>query len=687
MDAATTPTIRSVALVGHSGSGKTTLAEALLLRAGAIPRAGRVEDGSTVCDHEPEEVARGTTVALGIADLDWTCRGGTAHRLTLLDAPGAPDFAGGVDAALGVADLAVVVVSAVDGVQSGTEAVWRRCDEAGIGRVVLITQEDRARADFHRVLAEVRDLAGRCGTPPESVVPLELPLGEEQALHGVADVLADEALDYDGDGHGRPCPVPADVAAEEHRLHDQVTEEIVAHDDEQLERYLSGDETAPAELVRTLAREVRDREAVPVLVVSAATGVGIDRLADLLCEIAPARAATLRVPGAAESTDLPPDPAGEPVLHVFRTVADPFVGQVSVFKVLSGTVRSGDRLVLTATGGEERLHGLFRLRGREHLPVDAVPAGGIAAVAKMQGATTGSLLARATSPAAPEPLPARPGVYALALTPVSQADDDKLSSALTRLAGEDPTLTVERGAHQTVLRGLGDAHLAVAVDRLARVFGVHVRTEPVRVAYRETIAGHAEAEGRLKKQSGGHGQFAVVRLRVDALPPGSGFAFVDSVVGGAVPRQYLPAVERGIVEAMAAGGPLGHPVVDLRVEVVDGRSHAVDSSDMAFRTAAALGLREALTSAGTVLLEPVVRVTVLVPPDAQGDVLGDLSARRGHITASGTTDDGRVRIDAEVPESELARYALDLRSLTAGRGVLTLSPGRYEPRPAHLVTG
>jgi elongation factor G len=278
-------------------------------------------------------------------------------------------------------------------------------------------------------------------------------------------------------------------------------------------------------------------------------------------------------------------------------------------------------------------------------------------------------------------------VYALALTPVSQADDDKLSSALTRLAGEDPTLTVERGAHQTVLRGLGDAHLAVAVDRLARVFGVHVRTEPVRVAYRETIAGHAEAEGRLKKQSGGHGQFAVVRLRVDALPPGSGFAFVDSVVGGAVPRQYLPAVERGIVEAMAAGGPLGHPVVDLRVEVVDGRSHAVDSSDMAFRTAAALGLREALTSAGTVLLEPVVRVTVLVPPDAQGDVLGDLSARRGHITASGTTDDGRVRIDAEVPESELARYALDLRSLTAGRGVLTLSPGRYEPRPAHLVTG
>lgn len=687
MDAATTPAIRSVALVGHGGSGKTTLAEALLLRAGAIPRAGRVEDGSTVCDHEPEEVARGTTVSLGIADLDWTCRGGTAHRITLLDTPGSPDFAGGVDAALAVADLAVVVVSAVDGVQAGTEAVWRRCDEAGIGRAVLITQEDRARADFHQVLAQVRDLAARCGTPPEAVVPLELPLGEEQALHGVADVLADEALDYDGagDGRGHPCPVPADVADEEHRLHDEVTEEIVAHDDEQLERYLSGDEPGPAELVRTLAREVRDGEAVPVLVVSAATGVGIDRLADLLCEITPARAAALVVPGGT-GTDLPPDPEGEPVLHVFRTVADPFVGQVSVFKVLSGTVRSGDRLVATATGAEERLHGLFRLRGREHLPVDVVPAGGIAAVAKLQGATTGTLLARRTSPAVPRTLPPRPGVYALALSPVSQADDDKLSSALTRLAAEDPTLTIDREAHQTVLRGLGDAHLAVAVDRLARVFGVHVRTEPVRIAYRETIAGPAQAEGRLKKQSGGHGQFAVVRLKVSALPPGSGFTFVDSVVGGAIPRQYLPAVERGLVEAMAAGGPLGHPVVDLRVEVVDGRSHAVDSSDMAFRTAAALGLREALAAAGTVLLEPVVQVTVVVPPEAQGDVLGDLSARRGHISASGTTEDGRVRIEAEVPESELARYALDLRSLTAGRGVLALAPGRYEQRPAHLVT-
>ena len=686
MDAATTPTVRNVALVGHGGSGKTTLAEALLLRSGAVPRAGRVEDGSTVCDHEPEEVARGSSVALGVADLDWTCSQGCAHRLTLLDTPGSPDFAGAVDAALAVADLAVVVVSAVDGVQSGTEAAWRRCDEAGIPRLVVVSQEDRARADFHRVLEQVRDLARRTGHDPAGVVPLELPLGEEQALHGVADVLSGRGLDYDRDGRHHDCDL-GDVADEEHRLHDEVTEEIVAHDDDQLERYLSGDEPGAADLEATLAREVLAGEAVPVLVASAATGVGIDRLADLVCEIGPApadRPARLRVGGTAGTT-LPADPDGETVLHVFRTVADPFVGQVSVFKVLSGTVRTGDRLVSTATGTEERVHGLFRLRGREHLPVDAVPAGSVAAVAKLAGTPTGSLLASRAQPVAPATLPAREPVLAVALVPVSQADDDKLSAALTRLAAEDPTLRVDRSPHQTVLRGLGDAHLAVAVERLARVFGVHVTTEPVRIAYRETLARGAEAEGRLKKQSGGHGQFAVVQLRLAPLPPGSGFAFVDSVVGGAVPRSYLPAVERGAAEALAAGGPLGHPVVDVQVEVYDGKSHAVDSSDMAFRTAAATGVRAALAAAGTVLLEPTVHVTVVAPAHMQGDVLGDLSGRRGHITATAGTDDGRARIEAVVPEAELVRYALDLRSLTGGHGELTLAPAGYEVRPGHLA--
>ncbi|MCB7135036.1 elongation factor G [Cellulosimicrobium marinum] len=681
-------TVRTVALVGHSGAGKTTLAEAFLHRAGAIPRPGTVADGTTVCDHEPEEVARGISVALGVAHLGWTAPDGETYRVTLLDTPGAPDFVGGVDAALAVADLAVVVVSAVDGVRSGTEAVWRACDEVGIPRLVLVSQEDRARASFRTVLDELR------ATFVTSFVPLELPLGEEQSLHGVADVLAERAREYDGDGRAHDEDVPDDVRAEEHALHDEVVEEIVTHDDDQLEAYLAGDEPGVADLERTLAQEVRDGEAVPVLLASALTGVGVDRALDLVCELGPSpvdRPAVVLLPDAAGSpdaagagratSDVVPDPAGDTLVHVFRTVVDPFVGQVSVFKVLSGTVASGDRLVDVATGAEDRVHGLFRLRGREHVAVERAGAGEVVAAAKVSVATTGSLLASRRVPVRARPVPARPPVYAHALRPVSQPDDDKLSAALARLAAEDPTLHVDLTGTQAVLGGLGDTHLAVALERLERTFGVHVTTEPVQVAYRETIARAVEAEGRLKKQSGGHGQFAVVQLRVSPLPRGAGFEFANAVVGGSVPRQYLPAVERGVVEAMAAGGPHGYLVVDLRVEVYDGKAHSVDSSDMAFRTAGATGLREALAAAGTVVLEPVSAVSVTVPSDAQGDVMGDLSARRGHITATGSLDDGRVVVEALVPEAELVRYVLDLRSLTGGRGSFTARPDRYEVLP------
>ncbi|MBD5785889.1 elongation factor G [Cellulosimicrobium terreum] len=674
--------VRNVALVGHSGSGKTTLAEAFLHRAGAIVRPGSVAEGTTVCDHEPEEVARGISVALGVAHLDWKSPdGGESYRVTLLDTPGSPDFLGAVDAALAVADLAVVVVSAVDGVRSGTQEAWRMCDEAGIPRLVVVSQEDRARADFRTVLDGLR------AAFTTSFVPLELPLGEEQSLHGVADVLTERAHEYDRDGrldwHGHDEAVPDDLRDEEHTLHDEVVEEIVTHDDEQLEAYLAGDEPGVADLGRTLAQEVRDGEAVPVLLASALTGVGVDRVLDLVCELGPSpvdRPAVVLLPDAATS-QVAANPAGDVLVHVFRTVLDPFVGQVSVFKVLSGQVGSGDKLVDVASGAEDRVHGLFRLHGREHRAVERVSAGEVAAAAKLTAAATGGLLAARRSPVTARPSPARPPVFAHALQPVSQSDDDKLSAALARLAAEDPTLHADLTGSQAVLGGLGDTHLAVALERLERTFGVHVTTEPVQVAYRETIARTVDAEGRLKKQSGGHGQFAVVQLRVAPLPRGAGLEFVSAVVGGSVPRQYLPAVERGVAEAMAAGGPRGYPVVDLRVEVHDGKAHSVDSSDMAFRSAGATGLREALAAAGTVLLEPVSAVTVTVPADAQGDVLGDLSARRGHITGTGTLDDGRVVVDALVPEAELTRYVLDLRSLTGGRGSFTARPDRYEMLP------
>src|SRR5690606_30545383 len=386
MDQAVTPRIRNVALVGHSGVGKTTLAEALLHRAGAIPRMGSIEDGTTVCDVEPEEVKRRISLSPAVAPFQWTASDGETYLINLIDTPGYADFVGGVDAALAVADLAVVVVSAVDGVEVGTETVWAQLDALGMPRIVFVTKEDKARADFHRVLEQLKDRFG------PGFIPLELPLGEEESLHGIADLLSEQGFEYSADGTHTSGPVPDDVADEEHRLHEEITEEIVSTDDEQLERYLSGETPSAADLERTLAHEFATGRIYPVNLGSAVTAVGIDRLADFSGGLGgPPRPVTVRAgdAGGAE-LEVEPNPDGDPLVHVFRTIADPFVGQVSVFKVLSGTVRPDDRLVNARTGTEERLHGIFRLRGKEHLPVDRVVAGDIAAVAKLADSPTGS---------------------------------------------------------------------------------------------------------------------------------------------------------------------------------------------------------------------------------------------------------------------------------------------------------
>lgn len=684
MDQATSPRVRTVALLGASGAGKTTLVEALLHRGGVLTRPGKVEDGSTVSDHEPEEIARGISLTLSAVPLTWAADDGHTYDLTLLDTPGYLDFAGAVDAALTAADMALIVVSAVDGVQAGTHLAWQAAAAAGVPRMFVVTKEDKTRADFHHVLDQLREQFG------DGLVPLELPLGEESGFAGVADVLAEEGYAYDPDGRHHNQDIPQQVADEERRLHEEVTEEIVSHDDEQLEAYLGGDVPSVGELEKTLAHEVREGEAFPVLVASGITEVGIDRLADLVCELSPVPTESVATVLAGETeVEVAPDPAGPVLVHAFRTMADPFVGQVTLFRVLSGTVHAGDKLTNTTTGAEERLPGLFRLRGKEHLPVECVRAGEVAAVAKLTGTPSGSLLAGRGAPGGAalraRPTRSRQAVYGLALEPVTQSDDDRLSAALSRLVAEDPTLTVDRTGDRTVLRGLGDTHLAVALERLSRVFNVNVTTSPVPVGYQETIAGTVEVEGKVKKQSGGHGQYAVVNMRVSPLPRGTGYEFVDSVVGGAIPRNFMAAVHRGVTEGMAAGGPHGHPIVDVRVEVVDGKSHPVDSSDMAFRTASALGVKEALLAAGSVVLEPVCRIGVTVPTSVQGDVMGDLSTRRGRIADTESLDDGTVRIEALVPESELSRYVLDLRSLTGGRADLTIEPDHFDVLPSHLV--
>jgi elongation factor G len=677
-----TDRIRNVALIGHGGSGKTSLAEALLVRAGAIARAGRVDDGTSVLDTEPESVKRRMSLSLALAPFEWQAGDGNGYKINLLDTPGYLDFEGEVDAALSVADLAVFVVSAVEGVEVQTERLWHKAAALGVPRMCFVSKEDKERADFHAVLDQLKVAFGA------GIVPLELPLGEAGTLHGVADVLSESAFEYEAGGTHHTEPMPADVVGEEHALHDALLEEIVAGDDDQLERYLSGDTPSVAELERTLAHEVLDCLEFPVLLGSAVTGVGIDRLADFICELGPspvdrpvhvvAGDGTVPVAAAAD---------GKPLAYVFKTLADPFIGQLSLFKVLSGTVRSDDRLLNSSHGGEERLHGLFDLRGKEQLAITEVVAGDIAAVAKLANTHTGDTLAPKGSPVkVVAPVPPTPQ-HSVAIVPHTQADDDRMGNALARLQAEDPSLWVRRveETNQTVLSGAGDTHLAVALERLARKFGVNVDTADVRVAYRETIGGRAEAEGKLKKQSGGHGQFAVVNLRVAPLGRGEGFTFVDAVVGGAIPRNYIGSVQTGIEETMARGGVHGFPVVDVTVECFDGKFHSVDSSDMAFKTAASLGFRDAMAAAGVVVLEPISLLKVQVPSAHQGDVMGDITSRRGRVQGTNAAEHGDQEIEALVPASELQRYAIDLRSITGGRGRFTVQHSHYDVLPAHLV--
>jgi elongation factor G len=668
--------IRNVALVGHGGAGKTTLAEALLYTAGEIPRMGRVEDGSTVCDFDPEEQRRVQSLSLTLAPFPWK-----GHKVNLIDTPGYADFEGEAIAALRVVDLAVFVVSAVEGVEVQTVRLWRAAADLGVPRMIFINKLDRERASFPRTLDQLRDAFGA------GIAPLELPIGEESAFRGIADLLTDTAYLYQ-DGKAATGAIPDDMEAQEHEVHDNLVEGIVVADDEQLERYLEGDIPSVAELERTLAVGVDNAQVFPVVCGSATADIAVDRLADFICEIGPSpldRPPTEVLAGNL-TIEVKPDAQGEPVAHVFKTIADQY-GQISVFKVVSGTIRPDDHLHNSRSGQDERLHAVFSLRGREHLTISAVPAGDIAAVAKLSSTTTGDTLAPKGKPVV---IPLRHRIdptLATAVVARTQADDDKLAKAMHRLLEEDPALVVERNdeTHQTLLWGMGETHLQITLEKLQRKFGVNVDTADVKVPYRETVLAAADAEGKYKKQSGGHGQFGVCNLRIEPLERGAGFEFVDKIVGGAIPRQFIPAVEKGVEETMAEGGVHGFPVVDVRIYCLDGKYHAVDSSEMSFKMAGRLGFKEALAKAEPVVLEPISRLEVTVPTDLQGDIMGDLNSRRARVQGTEPGDEGEQVILALVPTAEIQRYAIDLRSRTSGRGTFTVTHDHYDVLPAHLV--
>ena len=685
--------IRNVALVGHHGAGKTTLAEALLAATGAQARRGSVEKGTTVMDFEPEEMARQLSISTSLAS--FTVNG---VKVNLLDTPGYADFAAEMLTALANADLAVLVVSATDGVQAQTEDAWRAAGRLGVPRVIVVNKLDRERADFDRTLAEIRQTFGA------GVAPVELPIGHEADFHGVIDLLDDTATHYDVAAAGAAAPVdgtvppaghegpiPDDLVDEEHTVHEQLVEGIVVGDDDLMERYLNGETLDYAELEKSLAGGVASAAVFPVLCCSAASGVGVDRLARLIEELCPSPASRPPVLATAgtETAEIPSDPSGPTVLTVTKTYNDSHTGKMSLCKVLSGTLQADAVLVNSRTREEERLHALQTMAGHTTSAASTVVAGDFVAVPRLNGTRTGDTLAPKGQPIVVPPPTLPAPALSVAVKPATRADDDKLMSGLQRLTDEDPSLTVNRDdeTHQTILGVSGEVHLAVTLERLERKCNVHVQREDLRIPYRETITKSAAAEGKHKKQSGGHGQFGVAHLRLDPLPRGDGFVFKDEVVGGAIPRQYIPAVEKGVVESFAGGGIYGFPVVDIAVTVDDGKAHSVDSNEVSFKMAAALAIKAALADAGPIVLEPISRLQVTIPDDCQGDIMGDLSSRRARIVGTDTGEvEGYQTVVATVPTAEITRYAVDLRAITGGRGSFIATYDHYDTLPDHLVS-
>lgn len=662
--------IRNVVLVGHGGSGKTSLAEALLFVAGATTRQGNVDDNTSILDHEPEEQDRKISINLAVASGNWN-----GHKINLIDAPGYADFAGDARSALRAADLALFVVSAVDGVEVGTELTWRIAAEEGIPRAVFITKMDRERASFQRTLSELQAAFGT------RIAPIQVPWGEEHTLKGIARVITGNLHQYDGDPKKSKVvtEVPDNMAQLISETRTALIESVVETDEELMNAYFEGVEPDREVIIQTIHKGISEGEIFPVLAGSASKLVGIDLLFDFLVDLAPNPLE--RVVPPLESGSLDIQIGGPAVATVFKTISDPYVGKVSLFRVFSGSFKHDDTFEVNGAHSS-RMHNLFYMQGKEHTEAQEVVCGDIAAIAKVDHAVTGTTVHTPGAGVRFAPVAYPKPVMEVAITPRSSQDEEKLSQALQKTLEEDPTLAIERRSetHEMVLSGLGDTHLDVTLARIARKFGVQIDTSKPKIPYRETISATAEVEGKHKKQSGGRGQFGVAIVRFAPRPRGHGFEFIDSVKGGTVPRQFIPAVEKGVIEGLERGMIAGYPVVDIAAELIDGKYHPVDSDELSFRMAGIQAVKAAADKVQPILLEPIMKITIRVPEDHTGDVMGDINSKRGRVL--GMDSDGSLRvINAEVPMSESQRYAVDLRSMTSGRGTFEVVFDHYEEMP------
>jgi elongation factor G len=688
--------VRNVVLVGHSGAGKTTLVEALLAATGTVSRAGRVEDGTTVTDFDEAEQRQQRSISLALAPL---VHGGV--KVNLLDTPGYADFVGDLRAGLRAADAALFVVSAVDGVDGGTQMLWEECAAVGMPRAVVVTKLDKDRADFDEAVAICQRVFG------DGVLPLYLPMAaDDGSPAGLLGLLSQKVFDYSGGTRTERAPDDEHLPLIE-TARGALIEGIIAESEDEslMERYLGGEDIDLKVLIDDLETAVARGSFYPVLATASPTGLGTAELLEVITAAFPSplehEVPPVVSPDGEPRGPLQCDPAGPLVAEVVKTTTDPYVGRVSLVRVFSGTLRPDTPVHVSGHFGsffgadrghadhdvDEKVGALTSPLGKTHRTVSQCIAGDICAVAKLVRAETGDTLSAKDDPLLMEPWVMPEPLLPVAVVPKSKADEDKLSQGLGRLVAEDPTLTLEHNpeTHQVVLWCMGEAHLDVLLDRLRTRYGVDVESVPLRVQLRETFAGKATGHGRHVKQSGGHGQYAVCDIEVEPLESGAGFEFVDKVVGGAVPRQFIPSVEKGVRTQMERGVAAGYPVVDIRVTLTDGKAHSVDSSDMAFQTAGALALKEAAKATTVHMLEPVDEVSVLVSDEYVGAVMGDLSTRRGRVTGSESIGNGRSLIKAEIPEVEITRYAVDLRSLSHGTGTFSRRYVRHEPMPSQLA--
>jgi len=670
--------LRNVGVVGHGGVGKTSLVESLLFTAGGLSRLGKIDDGTTTTDFDPDEIKRKISINTAVAHCDWK-----GHHINLVDTPGYGDFIADARAALRVVEAAVVVVDAVAGVQVQTEKVWKFASEYELPRAIVVNRLDRERADFFRTLESLtRRLKGR-------IVPLHVPVGEEAGFKGYVDLAKMKAFVY-ADGKSTETDVPADVAERAREWREKLVEAAAETDDDLLAKYLEEGALDEPTMLKALKTAIGEGKIVPVLCACATKTIGSHPLLDMIVQEFPNPAERAAIAGtdvkARQSANRAIDAKAPPVALVFKTLQDPHIGKLSLFRVLSGTVKADTTLLNPARGAKERMGHVAWLQGKTQKPVADLGPGEIGVAQKLKETQTGETLCDEAHPFELPRIVFPESAISFAVQPKSRGDEDKISNALARIAEEDPTVHhhFDPETKQLLISGVGNLHVEMTVERMKRKYNVDVTLLPPRIPYKETVKGRAEGQGKYKKQTGGRGQYGDTWLRVEPLARGGGFEFVDDIFGGAVPRNFIPSVEKGVRDCMKKGILAGYPIVDMKVTLYDGSYHDVDSSDMAFQIAASMGLQKVFMEAHPVLLEPVMNVEVTTPAEHAGDVIGDLNSRRGRIVGMEPAGETAV-VRASVPMSEMLTYEPSLRSMTGGRGAYSMEFSHYEEVPSFIA--